>query len=67
MDLVAERSFAVMCVKMLHSVPESDRLRFVSEQDWLGMTLLHRVASSGNIETIKAILDVYPESDRLQV
>ncbi len=31
------------------------------------MTLLHLAAKSGNIEMIKAILDVYSESDRLQV
>ena len=30
------------------------------------MTLLRRAASLGNIEIIKAILDDYPESDRLR-
>ncbi len=65
--LVIKRSFTVMLVKMLLTVPESERLKFVSEQEYYGMTLLHHAAKSGNIDAIKAILNVYPVSDHLLV
>ncbi len=66
-ELAVRRAFVVMFVKMLRTVLESERLKFVSQQDLLGMNLLHRAARSGNIEIIKAILAVYPESDYLSV
>ncbi len=59
------RNCEVMLVKMLHSVPQSERLRLVKEKDEIDRTLLHYAADSGNVEVVMTILNLYPESERL--
>ncbi len=58
--------YEVMFSKMIRIVPtQSERLRLISEKDVLGRTLLHDVAESGNYESLKTALTLYPESERL--
>ena len=55
--------YEVMLAKMLQAVPtESERYKLLSEKDKQGRTLLHKVAQSGNPESIKTVLALYPES-----
>ncbi len=51
-----------MFVKMLRAVPQSIRLHIVNELQY-GVTPLHW----GKLESVKAILALYPESQQLQV
>ncbi len=60
-------SYEVMLVKMLRTVPETERLQTVSKTDGDGMTLLHHAAKSGNHLSIRVLLALYPESERLLV
>ncbi len=55
--------YDVMLTKMLRAIPESQRLHVVSGQDLCGWSLLHCAAYSGNLESIKAIFSLYPESE----
>ncbi len=58
--------YEVMLPKMLRKIPQSERLSMVQRRDSNQMTLLHSAAESGNLESIKIILDLYPELERLQ-
>ncbi len=58
--------YEVMLLKMLRKVPQSERLSMAQRRDPNQMTLLHSAAESGNLESIKIILDLYPELERLQ-
>ncbi len=61
-------SYEVMLDKMLKFVQtDSERAQLLSEQGPFGRTLLYRVAESGNPESLKAILALYPESERSKV
>ncbi len=61
--------YEVMLAKMLRVVPtESERYQLVSEKDKPGGgALLHDAAKLGNPESIRTVLALYPESERLQV
>ncbi len=52
-----------MLVKMLGSVPKVERLHFVRELGASKTTLLHRAEFSGNVQSLKVILNLYPESE----
>ncbi len=74
--------YEVMLSKMLRAVPtQLERLELV-KNEWRGVTvlphlravwdqrkqtILHRAASSGNHESLKTVLALFPESERLQV
>ncbi len=59
--------YDVMLSKMLRTVvPKSKLLQVVSKRDEYGLTLLHRAAGSGNPDSMKVILDLYPASQHLQ-
>ncbi len=56
--------YEVMLGKMLRQIPQVEqKLRLVSERDKFGMTLLHRAAESGNVESIKVILALDPNPE----
>ncbi len=64
-DMVREAvSYEVMFVKMLRNAPTSNRLEIVNNPRW---DLLHLAACFGNIEGVKYVLSLYPESQRLEV
>ncbi len=46
--------------------PEAERLQTLDMHNEYGEIVLHRVAESNNIECIKAVLSLYPESERMQ-
>ncbi len=55
------------CSQKWYELPtQSERLRLISEKDALGRTLLHDAAKSGDCESLKTALTLYPESERLQ-
>ncbi len=60
--------YEVMLAKMLRAVPiQLERLQVVSEKDeYGGGTLLHVAAKLGNPESIRTVLALYPESERLK-
>ena len=61
--------YEVMFAKMLRAIPtQLERLQLVSKKcARTGETVLHGVATSGNLESLKAILTVFPEqSERLR-
>lgn len=67
-DMLSEAKwYDVMLGKMLQAIPESQRLYLVSEQDAYGWTLLHKIAFSGNVDSVRAIIRHYPASQYWQV
>ncbi len=67
--LSAAIPYEAMFVKMLRNLgTETEQLQLVSKANgWTRMSILHRVASSGSVECLKAIIAIHPESERLQV
>ncbi len=60
--------YEVMLSKMLRTVPEPKlRLLSVNENVIRGQTPLQCIAGSGNVASIKTVLNLYPESEWLQV
>ncbi len=59
--------YDVMLGKMLRTIPtQAKRFQQLREQDIDGRTLLHYAGESGCLESLKAILAIYPESERIQ-
>lgn len=59
--------YEVMLVKMLKTLPESQRLQIVRELDEYDKTLLHYAADAGNPESIHFMLSVLPKSEHIHV
>ncbi len=61
--------YEVMLAKMLRTVPtQPERLQLVSRKcAWTGETVLHCAAYSGNPESIRLILALYPETELLRI
>ena len=57
----------VMLGKMLRTIPQSQHLPMMRELEAEGHFLLHCAANSGNVESLKIILSLYPESEWLRV
>ncbi len=59
--------YEVMLVKMLCALPsEAQRLDAVSKKE-LGRTVLYQIVNAGNVESLKAILGLFTESQRLHL
>ncbi len=59
--------YEVMLFKMLRAIPESLRLQFVTDRStYYERSALHCAAMSGNIESFKAILSIYLQSDQFK-
>ena len=55
--------FEVMIGKMICTIPQSDRLTVVNTRDAFERTVLHGAASSGNLESLKTLLALYPQAE----
>ncbi len=60
-------SYDVMLVKMLRTVPESQRAKIVIQPVRSGRSILHCAASEGYHESTLTILSFVPESERLRI
>lgn len=58
--------YEVMLEKMLRTLPEPERFKFVNEQNRYGWTVLQGAALWGNIASFETILALYPEPQRKQ-
>ncbi len=60
--------YEVMLAKMLRTVgpTQPERFQMVSEKDPFGRTVLHFATKAGNLESVKTILAVHPESELLK-
>ncbi len=59
--------YDVMLDKMLKAIPESQVLQAMTERDELDMTVLHRAAFVGHVESVRLIINRLPVSERLSV
>ncbi len=68
-DMLSDAApYEVMLSKMLRTAPEPKLLLLsVNEKVIRGQTPLHCVARSGNVASIKTVLNLYPKSEWLQV